>query len=90
MKKPDSLVVVVKVTALLVSLMITFAFGTAAPDGSTTVPTMLPYTAWARAETGMDRVATKRQLNATALRIPDSLGEKSRLQHSAPGLIFNA
>jgi hypothetical protein len=41
-KKPDSLVVVVEVIARLVSLMMTLAFATAAPEGSTTVPTTLP------------------------------------------------
>jgi hypothetical protein len=41
-KKPDSLVVAVKITDRLKSVMVTFAFGTPAAEESTTVPTMLP------------------------------------------------
>jgi hypothetical protein len=41
-KKPDSLVVVVKLTARLRSVMVTLAFARPAPESSVTVPTMLP------------------------------------------------
>ena len=35
--------------ALVADVTVTFAFGTAAPDGSVTVPKMLPKTAWPEA-----------------------------------------
>ena len=63
--------------------MITFAFGTAAPDGSTTVPTMLPYTAWPNAGTGVISGQTGKDsppLRLFAYWAP--LGEESRTQHS--------
>jgi hypothetical protein len=46
-KFPDSFVMVDAVTSRPVSVMVTLAFGTAAPVESVTVPTMLPYTACA-------------------------------------------
>src|SRR5215217_6553307 len=68
-KKPDSLVVVVKLTARLVSVMVTLAPARPAPDSSSTVPTMFPYTAWATAATGVASVAKEKQTTATISRM---------------------
>jgi hypothetical protein len=49
--------------------MVTFAFGTAAADESSTVPTMLPYTACADALGGSENVRKEKQTQPTAFRI---------------------
>ena len=45
--RPSSLVVTVRITPVLTFLTCTVAPGTAAPDGSVTVPEMTPFVAWA-------------------------------------------
>jgi hypothetical protein len=59
------LVVVCSVVPFPLSVTVTFAFATAAPEGSVTVPIMLPKTAWAEAR-GIQNPHTKPIIATTA------------------------
>ena len=44
--RPDSSAVISRVNPVCVFVTVIVAFGTTAPDGSSTVPTMDPYRTW--------------------------------------------
>src|SRR5215471_4484480 len=87
LKVPEASVETLKMMLRLTSLMVTEAFAIAPPELSSTVPPMLPYTAWPRAQGATSPVPRMKKPIKTAKTPPEKPDREQPLNIAIPPLI---